>query len=411
MPYVDLRHSEVQLYWTSNIPGDDLNCLHTHPKPLIILLHPVLLSSEWRKHQLEDPNLNRAFYMIAIDGPTSGRSKCKNYLAHEHALKHDTWAEAAMLALFSQSLSLPPFHILAEQVVACDVANKFAILFPQQCLSLTLLAVFPPVDDPGFHQSYQEASLTWAGAQDLETLEEAQSGFAWLYFFTDREYNSLDEDEMDRFMEYFRTRHGPGDPSNGLLSAGITAGCRQPPSPEQLALIRQPILLMQGANSLISMMSAAEEQAALYASAKVQLEPIPGAPLIFGVTKRWAPTVNQNIASFITSQVFDPANFCSIDEAALRNALKQIAESEYQPSIAKRDPMSMWNYSRVAAGTAEHIRARLIPALTLEGKPPMIPPGHCIRKYSERHDEKWSTPHILGPCPLYSTVSMTTSHA
>ncbi|KAF8307731.1 hypothetical protein DL93DRAFT_2087696 [Clavulina sp. PMI_390] len=51
-----------------------------------------------------------------------------------------------MLALFAQALHLPPFHIFAEHVVACDIANKFAILFPQQYLSLTLIGIFPPIE-------------------------------------------------------------------------------------------------------------------------------------------------------------------------------------------------------------------------------------------------------------------------
>lgn len=110
------------------------------------MMHAIMLSTEWRSEQLTDSLLSDACYMIAFDGVVSGRTKCPAYISKGLVYEHDAWAEAAMIALFAQTLDLPPFHIFAEQVVSQAAAERFAILFPHQCLSLTLLAVFPPYE-------------------------------------------------------------------------------------------------------------------------------------------------------------------------------------------------------------------------------------------------------------------------
>ncbi|KAF8299645.1 hypothetical protein DL93DRAFT_2102909 [Clavulina sp. PMI_390] len=304
--------------------------------------------------------------MIAIDGPNARRFRCPNYLAHEYPLKHDTWAEAGMLALFAQALDLPPFHIFAEQTVACDMSKKFAILFPRQCLSITLIGVFPPVDESWFHEAYLEAALAWAAAEDLESLEEAQSSLGWLYFFTERDHNILNEDEMDRFMEHF---------------------------------------------SSIPMMAAAEQHAAFFVNSNPRLERIPGASLVFSVSERWAPEVNTRYASFLADQPFSRTNACTVDEVALRNALSIVANFENDSSITQKDPMSMWSYSRITAAAAEEIKTLLLPALALERKTPIVPPGCHVRKYSERYDEEWLPPKAEQPHNAFGIVSRTTSEA
>ncbi|KAF8293609.1 alpha/beta-hydrolase [Clavulina sp. PMI_390] len=435
MPYVNLTQSEVQLYWTScvspvllapspvqistdpltlctgNIPGDNLRLLRSDPKPLVVFLHPALLSSDWREPQLSDPTLNETCYMIAIDGPNARRSSCPNYLAHEYPLKHDTWAEAGMLALFAQALDLPPFHIFAEQTVACDMSKKFAILFPRQCLSITLIGVFPPVDESWFHEAYLEAALAWAASEDLESLEEAQSSLGWLYFFTGRDYNILSEDEMDRFMEHLRLYHGPGDASNALLAATIAARYRRSPTREQFALIKQPVLLMQGTDSSIPMMAAAEQHATFFVNSNPRLERIPGASLVFSVSERWAPEVNSRYASFLADQSFDPASVCTVDKTALRKALSIVADFENDPSITQKDPMAMWSYSRMTAEAAKEIKTLLLPSLALEHKTPIVPSGYHVRKYSERYDEEWLPPKVEQPRDTFGIVSRTTSEA
>lgn len=108
------------------------------------MMHAIMLSTEWRSEQMTDSLLSDSCYMIAFDGVVSGKTRCPNYISSGLVYEHDAWAEAAMIALFAQALDLPPFHLFAEQANATGAAKRFTALFPNQCLSLTLLAVFPP---------------------------------------------------------------------------------------------------------------------------------------------------------------------------------------------------------------------------------------------------------------------------
>lgn len=84
--------------------------------------------------------------MIAFDGVTCGRTRCPVYASKPLANQHDAWAEAAMIALLARELDLPPFHIFAEQIIAIKASERFAILFPNQLLSLTYVGVPPPLE-------------------------------------------------------------------------------------------------------------------------------------------------------------------------------------------------------------------------------------------------------------------------
>ncbi|KAF8312004.1 hypothetical protein DL93DRAFT_1358718 [Clavulina sp. PMI_390] len=382
MPYVDLPQSEVQLWWISNIPGDDLAQLRAKPKPLVILLHPAFLTSEWRKPQLTDPTLNESCYMIALDGPNNGRSKCSHYISHNYPTQHDTWSEAAMLALFAHALNLPPFHIFAEMTVASDAAEKFAILFPQQCLSLTLLIVFMPLNNPELQKAYMDTASVMVNAEDFESLEEAHHPF------------SISEDDLDRFMEIAQNHHTSGHTSNPVLATCIALALRQPATPEEYARLTQPTLLMQGDNSPVVPTWLSEQHAAELVNSPTRIEPIQGACAVFGGMDYWAPTVNRLFAGFLASQPFsrDGSVRCTIDTADLRRALELVATWEKNPSISNKDPMSMWSYCRLSPAAVEQIKTRFIPTFTQDpNRKPFDPPeGQPRRKYSERYNETWA---------------------
>ena len=60
--------------------------------------------------------------------------------------EHDLWTDAALLAIVTDALNLPPFHIMANGMNAVGSSLKFAMLFKERCLSLMLVGIPGPVE-------------------------------------------------------------------------------------------------------------------------------------------------------------------------------------------------------------------------------------------------------------------------
>lgn len=141
---VSLTHFDLVLYNhapTGNIPNDDLSLLRTHPKPLVLMMHGTMLSVETLTPQLDDPFLTGTAYIIAFDQINCGRTICPSYRSNKRIFQHDEWTDGAVIALFVKALGLPPFHLFAQQYRGVYAAKRFAILWPEQVLSLTLISV------------------------------------------------------------------------------------------------------------------------------------------------------------------------------------------------------------------------------------------------------------------------------
>ncbi|THG99570.1 hypothetical protein EW026_g2816 [Hermanssonia centrifuga] len=140
MPFVDIVSADdyVSLWYWTNTPSNNVGTFDLQ-KPTIALLHPVGLDSSWMQAQTEDPRLYCEFNIIMFDTRITGKSECK------FTGKHDLWVSAADLAHAFYHLKLPPAHIFAPDLSTL-AALRFAALFPQLCLSLTLCNVPPPTE-------------------------------------------------------------------------------------------------------------------------------------------------------------------------------------------------------------------------------------------------------------------------
>ena len=97
MPYVDLFSSNdyATIWYETNSRFGNVGSFDPD-KPTIVMLHPVFLDSSWLDSQFNDPRLNSAFNMIAIDMRVCGKSS-----ARPSGL-HDSWVDAADLAFVFQ---------------------------------------------------------------------------------------------------------------------------------------------------------------------------------------------------------------------------------------------------------------------------------------------------------------------
>ncbi|KAJ7934783.1 hypothetical protein B0H13DRAFT_1572558, partial [Mycena leptocephala] len=103
------------------------------------------------------------FNLIAFDMRVAGKSVCSP------SGKHDSWVDAADLAFCHQALKLAPMHVLVFDAISMECALRFAVLFPDLCLSLALCNVAAPKEPTCIDEIVQNLCI----ANDLESYEHA----------------------------------------------------------------------------------------------------------------------------------------------------------------------------------------------------------------------------------------------
>ncbi|EMD40993.1 hypothetical protein CERSUDRAFT_44789 [Gelatoporia subvermispora B] len=165
MPYVDLHSADdyASIWYTTNTPNGNVGSFDPS-KPTIVMLHPLCLDSTWLHPQLDDPRLNSGFNIIAFDTRSTGRSYFRP------SGRYDLWVNMGDLAQAFHRLHLPPAHIFACELYAYT-ALRFAILFPELCLSLTLCNLPTQTELRSVFDAFEELTQMWAYAEDLESFE------------------------------------------------------------------------------------------------------------------------------------------------------------------------------------------------------------------------------------------------
>ncbi|ETW84515.1 hypothetical protein HETIRDRAFT_312004 [Heterobasidion irregulare TC 32-1] len=203
MPYVDLIADDdyFLLWYATNTHSNHVGGF-CPDKPTIILLHPMAFDSRWLHNIFGDPRLSDNYNLIAFDARYSGRSRSRP------SGKLDHWVEAADLAFACQASSsplyLPPAHVWAEESLATNVALRFAALFPEMCLSLTLVTVPPPTELKSYFTSFDEMVKMWSFAEDLDSFEHATMELLNLTVGPD-----MDMDLLDDIIAYWTVTYPP----------------------------------------------------------------------------------------------------------------------------------------------------------------------------------------------------------
>lgn len=229
-------------------------------KPTVVILHPLFLDSTWLGLQFGDPRLTRPYNLIAFDMRSCGQSSCSLNA------RHDSWVDAADLALCFQRLHLPPSHILALEAISVNCALRFAVLFPEMCLSLTLVNVPSPTESP--RSTLEELIHSCSFAPDLESFEHAAQAHIRFLFGEDCE-----SDMQDELISFWATRFPPRLRPRLAETVSVLVN-RTPLRPEIYASIKQPVLLIHGdknemfpitnAEQLSSQLTGVKDGAILY---------------------------------------------------------------------------------------------------------------------------------------------------
>ncbi|KAI0299710.1 hypothetical protein B0F90DRAFT_1726542 [Multifurca ochricompacta] len=265
-----------------------------------------------------------------------------------------------------QALYLPSVHVWACEVLATSCALRFAAIFPEMCLSLTLLTV--PCNPEESRCNLNEIVQSWCYAQELGTVEHALMNVVTA--LCGQDVNLDLEDDLIAHLEI----HYPPFRRTIVSHLGCLIADTLRPAQEILSCITQPVLLIHGdSNDVIPTEGAFIMQEQLVnAKDGAKLYLIRGAQGFLGVVPESASIANRVFASFL-SPLNRLAGFMHDPDIASRDLCSPMAFSCVPPSVV------LWRAQIFARAAAGHRYA--FSPLDSNGRP--------TRRYSERLQEQW----------------------
>lgn len=371
--------------------------------------------------QFNDYRLKDNYNMIAYDLRNCGMTKSTP------TGKQDIWVGAADVAFLHHKLRLPPVHIFASEQISTYIAVRFAALFPEKVLSLTLCQVPPPRPLEWVHQSTDELIRKWAYSTEQIEMELVLEAPLEAIIGSDQ----LEEDLQDELFEHYLTQWNPTKRSK-LVDHQNVAMNREPIEPNVAAAIKIPTLMIQGESSMSDPLKYAEEF-------KKQLVNVPGGARMYvvkggrgslNVIPSYATIVNRTFAQFLqehsraaqrqrekdqalsvesvpnsdrastlsstTTSSLSTSTSTKSSSSTLRyetlkdrmtRALADLANFVDNPSIAERDPRSPLSFSCVSP-ELERQQMESIYAFA-EGQrdafDPLAATGRPMRRWTQRH--------------------------
>ncbi|KAF5363858.1 hypothetical protein D9756_000594 [Leucocoprinus leucothites] len=385
MPFVDLHSTDdfASVYYQTNSQFGNVRGFDPE-KPTVLILHPMFFDTDWLNYHWGDPRLYKNFNLIAFDMRCSGRTVCRP------SPRHDTWVEAADVALCHLKLRLPPCHVLALEPTSVCVALRFAVLFPELCLSLALCNVPSPYEPEWAFGVLDETMRRWCFAKDMETFEHGGVEAVNLLCGYDNESDLYDDaiahlalktpqDQRVRVAELF----------------GVYVN-RTPLRSEELAEIKQPVLIFHGERNDMHSIEHAERLREL-------LTGVDGGAILCTIMSGASNlSFNRNAAAMLNS-IYSRFLLQRIDRARselrmtdisirerMRTALFKLADIMDWPDMGANDPLSSMSFSCLSeAGVQRQAELLKEYAESENTFSPLGPDGKPLRKYSDREGRHW----------------------
>ncbi|KAI0347009.1 alpha/beta-hydrolase [Trametopsis cervina] len=381
MPFVDIvaRDDYASIWYWTNTYNNSVGIFDPE-KPTIVLLHPAGLDSSWLQPQVEDPRLSDSYNMIMFDTRLSGQSQSR------YTGKLDLWVTAADLAQAFYYLRLPPSHIFACDVSA-EAALRFAALFPDLVLSLSLVNVMNIKIIREVVEQLDEICTLWARAPDLETFELGCKDMITIFGGP-----HAHPDLQDEIVAFWETTFPPWRRVNSRATMNLWLN-RAPLTAAELAAVTSPTLIIQADASRANPIDCAEQL-------QRDLTGVEGGVNVFKVKTTAgyiniisASIVNQVLRKFVNRQVQlkKPSELRPVKETLaefMGGGLARLAELQDNPNILLRDPCSPLSFSLVPP-ELEKMQMQLLEEHAKDQRKafsPLGPDGRPIRKFSERHD-------------------------
>ncbi|KAI0052586.1 alpha/beta-hydrolase [Auriscalpium vulgare] len=389
MPYVDLPHTGqndyASFWYITNSPTGFVSSFDP-AKPTILFIHPSFMDTSWLNRQFEDPRLDGDYNLIAFDSRHCGKS-----LARLH-LNEDSWTSAAELAMAFKVLSLSAAHVWASDAPATHTALRFAALFPEMCLSVTLLTV-PPMEPKNVttYHVFQELAHMWCYAEEIRILEHVFVNIVNAWCGPD-----LDADMIDELIAHLETHYPPGKRALVTHLMSIITGSSAVLTPTELAAVTQPMLIVHGDAHEACSIDEAHRFQKYFVNARggAKVYFIKGAHACLGLIPSTATIANRVFARFLSNLPHarsDPSTPTDPLELQMSQPLLILSKITDDKSVLGKNPLHAMSFSRIRPEEASR-RARKVKEAAVgqsEAFSPLASNGRPVRRYSERMHDHW----------------------
>ncbi|BGP00856.1 hypothetical protein NBRC10513v2_000981 [Rhodotorula toruloides] len=313
-----------------NIPGDvsvyyefhTASGTHDATKPSLLLIAPSWTNATFLAPYVEA--FKRDFSVCCVELRGHGRTR------GGVRPTYDYFCGAADLAFTMEALNLPPSHVFGAGGEAFAAALKLAVLFPRQVLSLSLVGATGLFQPPRNIKAFEEVDEQWSNPDDEEVWQNECMGAVGQFLLTKEEGF---EEAWDAVLSAVVRLYNPYKPEHIWMSS--TPNHRHPRlTPETLAKLRQPILILQGEQDLcFPVEDVADTVKHFTGSQGLQFHTVPDGPHLLAITH--APSVINMMQAFLLKHVRPPVPPLPID---FHSALSYASSIACNPEIASRDP-------------------------------------------------------------------------
>ncbi|KZO90304.1 alpha/beta-hydrolase [Calocera viscosa TUFC12733] len=382
MPFVELANEDVQMFYRTNLPGDEYGgaISSTSPPPKdrepLLLLPGTMIDSTDMTEIFASP-LSKRYTLIALDPRSVGQTK------NDPHLERDAWTDAVDFVKALDALGIDSVHVLAVGGPSVTAVKRMAILWPERVKSLVLVAISNPDPPDWIRDSWNELVDRYLHAKDVETMEDCVNE---LYPLSYGEY--LGEAKIDEVVSYWESQYYPANGSR-FYDWAIPFLLRQRLPIEYTSLIHQPTLILNGASTLVTSPEEAEIlQGSLPNSAGgAKLVIIPDAPDQFHYIPQFAGILVDEMINFYRQLPETKARkFLNNEKDSWKRALLELAELRKDESMKDGDPTVAASFSCVAPDIIA-VRKSAYERISQEEKgafSPFGPDGKPLRKLSER---------------------------
>ncbi|GAA5850712.1 hypothetical protein JCM8547_009065 [Rhodosporidiobolus lusitaniae] len=319
------------------------------PSPSLLLLAPSWLDSTFLEPYVRE--FQNDFGITTLELRCQGRST--GPIDPDYPLMYDLWCAAADIAYVMNELQLPPSHLLGAGCVVFTAALKAATLFPQHILSLSLVGGQTLFSIPKNVDVFLQIDEEWVRPDSAEHWLEVLEAIG--EFMLGKKVYAGWERVWDRVIPASVRRLNPYRPRDVWLQteavhrkSGVT--------PEMLAELKQPVLLIHGDNDTVFDVKDVQAQTQHFKGVEeIRFHVLPGGPHQLLISH--APAVIAHMQSFLSRRPRNVLPFLPID---FQSALSRAASIAGRTEIGKRDPRRPDSFSLVTPEEWKIGRERLL---------------------------------------------------
>ncbi|KAF8314972.1 hypothetical protein DL93DRAFT_2167010 [Clavulina sp. PMI_390] len=371
MPLISLSTpgDQFEAFWLSNVPENDLTTIATNGRRTVLIINASRFSI---KGGYMDPQLNDAAFqnynVIALELP--GWVGTTAPLLPQQADKYDEWVGAACIGNFCLSMNLKDVHLFGATIWAAKMITRFAALFPSipQSLSFRIVVADAPLS-ASLKEVVAEILDEWTHATTRAELEEVANHEVYMW---------LQENQGDRLSgildEFINSWSGERMHASALLlpivyySQGMTV--------DEAALVKSPMLVIQGDQSPIFDIAAARDFASHYPNSDSRVHVLAGgSPAEILGSPKFARAIHRLVVAHIENSAFVPSspsgrppspmlNKLSAEEVrarAMQEAMDRyisVAPDWLKNELRARDPQSVLSFSHRPAEVIQELHER-----------------------------------------------------